>query len=1356
MLRKKFSDILYKIQQSSSCHQKYRHILIKLYNESSLEDFECEFMRCIELLFGFETKQKNIHNERCVEFLASFVTTLVTSSMKKQEENLSDDSDKDVEVHPFLNSVVYNVLQYHNLEQVSARYRCCQFINLLLRFLGDDALIDMDIANLIQNAMLDRIIDIKQIVRLQAVKVLARLQQPDNPDCPVIQAFLDRLYESSALVRKEVVESIASIPSIIPKIVERVRDCDANVRLAAFRKCSLVGPKMITIANRQLVINSGFTEDNESVKKFFLEDTLPKWLSVYKDDYLLLLKGLKLDAYEEDLKQTEIISKKVLEVFFKSKSLSLLDHLPIDENKLIPIEKLSNETALFWSIMAGLLRESDDKQEHLDEIIPELTHFCTYIEKYYDETKPKNLMDWQYLEYQQVLCQLFKIVKEYDFSDEVGRQAMKKLLVYMLSDGKFNSCVITEIVCIMEKINPVMDSLTIEVCHIISDIHEPLIEQSLSEDAIRQNNFKLASLKVKINILMEERDEAVTHADYDRASKIKKELIELNKQVEDMTNTVPSPKMTRTTQNDSETLCKCLNILIGLLMSPNLTVLTASLRTCKDEFIIPLLSNSNMEVFSKAFKCIALYCLLDKQMAQDNLKLICSPIITYRLIPQYDKPSLLIAIAAFCDILRWFGTDIFNCVAENSVSSDTASRPRINGTRRLYTNTALDDIDSCDIEISSYENIIEILLDMLDDENQELREQSGMALCELVKCRIAVSPMLISRIVLKWLNPMTEKHDQKLQQLLANAIVFFARFVTDSEEILEKAVIPILSSLGNAPRTSPLADVDIDGALSFLAAITSIQKPVGFNNIHKNLAFSLCDKIAPKPEDRCVPLYVKMLLHLDPILEDGVVVQELINQAQLIIDDIRDKLSKRNLQKFVHKLSQILANLLENETGENSVSNSPVPRLSDINEEQNLAPVTQNNLNSLQLVSDIHNSPRIMESNASNLRQSLRYSLLSKLKPSTIENNNCDNENNLNKGKPQKVVILSNILLNNNLNAPIRPIDKNIITRDAIVSLPRMPHLNNCLPPVEKPTDESETQMNALLDNNPPSRPIDKNIVTKDVIVSLPRMSRFSNNCSLPVEESKDDSNASQAQMSNVYVNMSKENLLQGNKENMKQYEGVTRQSARKLLFSTSSNSVKRRKRRTRSSILQKSLNDSDETILHTIIEDNSPKMGSHDDMTIETPQSDTSSNNRRQSSRTRRSQKVIVSDTSSDSDVHHKRTRGSLRKTMSFHNDSEETTSSTDTNLSGFMRASQSSPIQRSEKVTLTDTSLHSQKHSKRTRNSLRKTMSFSNGVIEETSTSDASSSGSFDSRSRIRRSQRIVTTSTSSNTQYVKQFSS
>lgn len=52
----------------------------------------------------------------------------------------------------------------------------------------------------------------------------------------------------------------------------------------------------------------------------------------------------------------------------------------------------------------------------------------------------------------------------------------------------------------------------------------------------------------------------------------------------------------------------------------------------------------------------------------------------------------------------------------------------------------------------------------------------------------------------------------------------YAKHTNDSEDIIEKAVIPTLVCIAKAPPISPIADIEIDSALRFLAAITSIRE----------------------------------------------------------------------------------------------------------------------------------------------------------------------------------------------------------------------------------------------------------------------------------------------------------------------------------------------------------------------------------------------------------------------------------------------------------------------------------------------------------------------------------------------------
>lgn len=68
------------------------------------------------------------------------------------------------------------------------------------------------------------------------------------------------------------------------------------------------------------------------------------------------------------------------------------------------------------------------------------------------------------------------------------------------------------------------------------------------------------------------------------------------------------------------------------------------------------------------------------------------------------------------------------------------------------------------------------------------------------------------------------KGSDNLQQILGGTIGNYANTVKGAKEILSKSVIPIISGIASAPKTSPLADVDIDNLLKFLSVLTNTGK----------------------------------------------------------------------------------------------------------------------------------------------------------------------------------------------------------------------------------------------------------------------------------------------------------------------------------------------------------------------------------------------------------------------------------------------------------------------------------------------------------------------------------------------------
>lgn len=178
------------------------------------------------------------------------------------------------------------------------------------------------------------------------------------------------------------VESIGPNALTIPRIVERLRDVDDQVRAAAFRKCGPISPEYMKITLRQQVLRCGFSETNANAKRTFTDHLLPKWLEVFNNDIILFFKKLNLDADEEDLEMTFNLYKDLMVVLCKNNAIEeIMNNLPLNGGKCVPMEQLTFEVVSYWNLLSGYLRKVEDGDEYLERVMPDLVDMCTYIER---------------------------------------------------------------------------------------------------------------------------------------------------------------------------------------------------------------------------------------------------------------------------------------------------------------------------------------------------------------------------------------------------------------------------------------------------------------------------------------------------------------------------------------------------------------------------------------------------------------------------------------------------------------------------------------------------------------------------------------------------------------------------------------------------------------------------------------------------------------------------------------------------------------------------------------------------------------------------------------------------------------
>ena len=266
----------------------------------------------------------------------------------REKNDEADPEDDDLVELPWLLRKLFDwLLDHHEVEGSQARLRICLMVNRILRLLGEDAEIDDDLFQKIFDNMLDRLKDKVAEIRAQAVTALQRLQNPQDANCPIVKAFIFHLScDPSPVVRRTIVKCIGASRTTLPYVVRRTVDVDDGVRRAAYKfMADKIHIKSLTISQREEIIMRGLTDRDENVKKMVGKLLVPAWLRLCKDNIVELLYALDVGNSDGST------AKEVLGVIFSQSSpRELVDNFNyLDSNsKLIPKEKLTPETAVYW------------------------------------------------------------------------------------------------------------------------------------------------------------------------------------------------------------------------------------------------------------------------------------------------------------------------------------------------------------------------------------------------------------------------------------------------------------------------------------------------------------------------------------------------------------------------------------------------------------------------------------------------------------------------------------------------------------------------------------------------------------------------------------------------------------------------------------------------------------------------------------------------------------------------------------------------------------------------------------------------------------------------------------------------
>uniref|UniRef100_A0A8D8BQC3 Condensin complex subunit 3 n=1 Tax=Culex pipiens TaxID=7175 RepID=A0A8D8BQC3_CULPI len=288
------------------------------------------------------------------------------------------------ETHPLI-MAIFDFLLSTISQNAIVRFRICQFVNMVLNAMGPEASLDDDICDRILKYHLERMRDVTPSVRVQAVLALQRLQNPEDPEDDVFRIYIFHMESDvSPIVRQAVITSLGRNYRTIPYILERLWDVDERVRRHTYIQMSSYPVKQYKVAQRLTFLEQGLNDHSDKVQRVVKNVLIPQWFESYQKNYVAFVKALKIDADEKEMERFAKTAKLALgEIFAKYGINDATTMLGLrEEDKTIPLENLTIETAICWQALLEFLQHTES--DELDAYMVDLTAFCNYIKTFAD------------------------------------------------------------------------------------------------------------------------------------------------------------------------------------------------------------------------------------------------------------------------------------------------------------------------------------------------------------------------------------------------------------------------------------------------------------------------------------------------------------------------------------------------------------------------------------------------------------------------------------------------------------------------------------------------------------------------------------------------------------------------------------------------------------------------------------------------------------------------------------------------------------------------------------------------------------------------------------------------------------
>ncbi|KAJ5466609.1 hypothetical protein N7539_009565 [Penicillium diatomitis] len=501
------------------------------------------------------------------------------------------------------------------------RFRATQIIAHIVNTLDS---IDDELYHTIRQGLLKRIRDKESSVRVQAVIGLARLtgneDDEDGPD-DNSTALLEKLIEimqndTSPDVRKSLLSNLPLSQLTLPFLLERARDLDAATRRTLYARLlpTLGDFRHLSLGMREKLLRWGLRDRDESVRKATGKLFFDRWIEdcagTNQGENAGQRSPPNQSALLELLERIDVVSSGVESGIAHEAMRSFWEGRPDYREAVVfdePFwESLTGESAFMLRTFNEFCRVTNEgKYDDLaDDKMPTVTALAYYLSKYMTTLLERKKLgkgtgdanDEDATENEFIVEQLLYIAITLDYSDEVGRRKMFSLLRESLAVPELpEECTKLAIEALRCVCGPDVAGES-EFCSVILEAIAEVHDTIATEDSF-------VSAKSEMSDDASSRARSETPATEDERPFNKEEA-----KAKILREIVVNMKCLHIAQ------CMLQNVEGNLQQNMNL-------RTMLNSLVVPAVRSHEAPIRERGLLCLGLCCLLDKNVAEDNMTL---------------------------------------------------------------------------------------------------------------------------------------------------------------------------------------------------------------------------------------------------------------------------------------------------------------------------------------------------------------------------------------------------------------------------------------------------------------------------------------------------------------------------------------------------------------------------------------------------------------------------------------------------------------------------------------------------------------------------------------------------------------